>query len=78
MKPVNAPPTWAKKAVLEGLKIDISVTAENKSKAIIPGIKYLALIGTGKNIIINLLSGNAIANPAIIPISAPEAPAKVP
>ena len=58
--PVNAPPKWAMKAVLLGLKIAWPVIAENKSKRIIPGIKYFALMGIGKNISISLLSGKNI------------------
>ena len=48
--------------------------AEIKSKIIIPGIKYLAFIGTGKNININLLSGKNIPKATRTPIIAPEAP----
>ena len=39
------------------LKIACPVTAENKSRIIIPGIKYFAFMGTGKKISINLFSG---------------------
>ena len=39
---------WAIYAVLLGLKIAWPVIAENKSRTIIPGIKYFALMGIGK------------------------------
>ena len=72
--PVNAPPKWAMKAVLLGLKIAWPVIAENKSKRIIPGIKNFAFTGTGKNINISLLSGKNIPNATRTPIIAPDAP----
>ena len=50
------------------------VIAEKRSIIIIAGIKYLALIGIGKNSSINLLSGKNIANATNIPIIAPDAP----
>ena len=62
------------KAVLLGLKIAWPVIAENKSKSIIPGIKYLALTGTGKKINISLLSGKNIPKATRTPIIAPDAP----
>ena len=64
-------------AVLLGLKIAWPVIAENKSRKIIPGIKYFAFTGTGKKINISLLSGKNIPKATRIPIIAPEAPTMV-
>ena len=61
-------------AVLLGLKIACPVIAENKSRRIIPGIKYFALTGTGKKIKLSLLSGKNIPKATSTPKIAPDAP----
>lgn len=72
--PVSAPPTCAMNAVLLGLKKECPVMPEIKSKIIMPGIKYLAFMGMGKNIIINSALGFIIPKAAKMPIRHPEAP----
>src|SRR5690606_15269065 len=72
--PVKAPPTCAIYAVLLGLKHDWPVTPEIKSKRMIPGIKYLTLMGMRMNISINSALGfimRKAAKTAIIQLDAP-------
>ncbi len=47
MKPIIAPPIWAKCATFP---TEYLVIPKNKSPSKIRGIKYFAAIGTGKNI----------------------------
>jgi len=70
-KPINAPPRWAKCAILSQLNCP---TPKNNEMIIITGKRYLALTGAGINININLALGNNVAKAATIPKIAPEAP----
>ena len=69
-----APPMWAIKAVLLGLKKDLPVSAEMVSSSTTPGTKYFAFMGTGKNNNINSALGNKNAKATKTPYKAPEAP----
>jgi hypothetical protein len=71
IKPVNAPPKWAKCATLSPLKL---ATPPNISIAANPIIAHLAFIGIGINIMYKGVFGNKYPKATKIPIIAPEAP----
>ena len=72
IKPVSAPPTWAKCAI--GPIENEFETPKNRSPAIKIGTKYFAFIGIGINIKKREMLGKRNANATKIPYSAPEAP----
>ena len=54
IKPMSAPPIWAKCATFP---MEYLVTPKNRSPKSIMGIKYFAAMGTGKKIKANLAFG---------------------
>ena len=59
IKPIIAPPTWAKCA-MPPPNIENPVTPEKRSRPIKTGIKYFAAMGTGKKIKASLAFGKLI------------------
>ena len=70
-KPIKAPPRWAKCAILSPLNCP---NPKNIEAAMIIGVRYLALIGKGINIIIISALGYNAVKAATTPNIAPDAP----